>query len=52
MGRLGVRHAVELLRDGQPPQREILTRVELIDSENIESFTQEEPVDTDPGKDS
>ncbi len=41
MGRLGVRHAVELLRDGQPPQVEILTRVELIDLENLEAFSGE-----------
>jgi ribose/xylose/arabinose/galactoside ABC-type transport system permease subunit/ABC-type sugar transport system substrate-binding protein len=39
MGRLGVRHAVELLRDGKPPQAEVLTRVELIDRENLESFS-------------
>jgi len=39
MGRLGVLHAAALLRDGQPPPDEILTRVELIDLENIDAFT-------------
>jgi len=38
MGRLGVRHAVALLRDGTTPPREILTRVEMIDRLNVGSF--------------
>ena len=41
MGRLGVRYAVELLRDGKQPPEEVLTRVELIDRENIDAFTHE-----------
>jgi ribose transport system permease protein len=40
MGRLGVLHAVSLVRDEETPPAEILTRVELIDSGNIHSFTQ------------
>jgi ribose/xylose/arabinose/galactoside ABC-type transport system permease subunit/ABC-type sugar transport system substrate-binding protein len=39
MGRLGVRHAVALLRNGTTPPREILTRVEMIDRSNIGAFT-------------
>jgi ribose transport system permease protein len=39
MGRLGVRHAVALLRDGKLPPGEILTRVEMIDRSNIGAFT-------------
>ncbi len=31
MGRLGVKHAVELVRDGTPPPEEVLTKVEIID---------------------
>jgi ribose transport system substrate-binding protein len=38
MGRLGVRHAVELLQDGVPPPSEILTRVEIISSSNVDEF--------------
>jgi ribose transport system permease protein len=38
MGRLGVRHAVALVRDGTTPPREILTRVEMIDRLNVASF--------------
>jgi ribose transport system substrate-binding protein len=38
MGRLGVRHAVALLRDGVPPPPEILTRVEMIDASNVSDF--------------
>jgi ribose transport system permease protein len=38
MGRLGVRHAVELLRSGQAPPVEVLTRVELIDAHNVDDF--------------
>jgi len=41
MGRLGVRLAVELLRDGEAPPAEVLTRVELIDHENLDAFTTE-----------
>ncbi len=38
MGRLGVRHAVALLVDGTAPPPEILTRVELIDRDNVDLF--------------
>lgn len=38
MGRLGVRHAVILLREGKAPPPEILTRVEMIDRSNIAAF--------------
>jgi ribose transport system permease protein len=38
MGRLGVRHAVALLRDGTRPPAEILTRVEMIDRGNVGAF--------------
>ncbi|MEN8162539.1 MAG: substrate-binding domain-containing protein [Acidobacteriota bacterium] len=37
MGRLGVLHAVALLRDGVAPPEEILTKVEMIDSGNVDS---------------
>ena len=43
MGRLGVRHAVALLRDGTVPPAEILTRVELIDRTNVGAFTTRRP---------
>jgi ABC-type sugar transport system substrate-binding protein len=46
MGRLGVRHAVALLRSDTPPPREILTRVEMIDLTNVDTFSSEPiPVD-------
>jgi ribose transport system substrate-binding protein len=38
MGRLGVHHAVALLRNGVPPPEEILTKVEIIDLANLEAF--------------
>ena len=38
MGRLGVRHAVALVRDGVVPPIEVLTRVELIDRDTIGQF--------------
>ncbi len=38
MGRLGVLHAVALLRDGVEPPAEILTKVEMIDRANVENF--------------
>jgi ribose transport system permease protein len=38
MGRLGVLHAVALLRDGTAPPEEVLTRVEMIDRFNIDAF--------------
>ena len=38
MGRLGVKHAVELVRSGQAPPDEVLTRVELIDADNVDAF--------------
>jgi len=43
MGRLGVLHAAALLRDGQQPPGEVLTRVELIDLGNIDTFTDKPP---------
>jgi ribose transport system permease protein len=44
MGRLGVRHAVELVRQGTAPPAEVLTRVELIDRHNVDEFAPpEEP---------
>ncbi len=39
MGRLGVRHAALLLRDGVAPAEEMLTRVEMIDRGNVDDFT-------------
>ena len=38
MGRLGVKHAVELVRRGTMPPDEVLTRVELIDRGNVDNF--------------
>ena len=38
MGRLGVKHAVELVRAGKAPPAEVLTRVELIDRVNVDDF--------------
>jgi len=38
MGRLGVKHAVALVRGGTMPPEEILTKVEIIDLENLEAF--------------
>ena len=38
MGRLGVQYAALLLEDGVPPPPEILTKVEIIDLENLEAF--------------
>jgi ribose transport system substrate-binding protein len=38
MGRLGVHHAVILLREGKAPPPEVLTRVEMIDRSNIAAF--------------
>jgi ribose transport system permease protein len=43
MGRLGVLHAVSLVRDGEIPPTYILTRVELIDRDNIDSFATRGP---------
>ncbi|MGB6641683.1 MAG: sugar ABC transporter substrate-binding protein, partial [Thermoanaerobaculia bacterium] len=43
MGRLGVLHAVELLRNGEAPPEEILTRVEMIDRDNIDNFEAKGP---------
>jgi ribose transport system substrate-binding protein len=42
MGRLGVKHAASLIRQGHMPPVEILTRVELIDRRNVEEFAQPE----------
>ena len=52
MGRLGVRHAVELLRTGRAPESEILTRVEMIDSENIDTFAGGGAAEGEQGADS
>ncbi len=41
MGRLGVLHAVALIRDSQMPPLEVLTRVELIDRDSVEAFAKE-----------
>jgi len=51
MGRLGVAHAAALLRDGTAPPQEILTKVEMIDLGNIDSFAQDAapPVDAVEG---
>ena len=38
MGRLGVAHAARMLRDGTTPPPEVLTKVEIIDLENLEQF--------------
>jgi ribose transport system permease protein len=43
MGRLGVLRAVALVRDGDIPPAEILTRVELIDRNNIGAFARRVP---------
>ncbi len=51
MGRLGVAHAAALLRDGTVPPEEILTKVEMIDLGNIESFIQEAASAVDAGED-
>ena len=50
MGRLGVLHAVELLKNGTLPPQEILTRVELIDLDNIEEFAKPDADVTDSGE--
>ena len=44
MGRLGVRYAVELLREGTHPPPDVLTRVEMIDRDNVAVFAPTEPV--------
>jgi ribose transport system substrate-binding protein len=51
MGRLGVRHAVALLREGKAPPEEILTRVEMIDRDNIDAFTRKEASATEGPED-
>jgi ABC-type sugar transport system substrate-binding protein len=38
MGRLGVQTAVALMRNGVQPPAEILTKVEIIDLNNLASF--------------
>jgi ribose transport system permease protein len=50
MGRLGVRHAAALLRDGTAPPEEVLTRVEMIDHANVGSFTKGEQIGGRPGE--
>jgi len=42
MGRLGVKYAVELVRQGEKPPSEVLTRVELIDRDNVDDFAAKE----------
>jgi ribose/xylose/arabinose/galactoside ABC-type transport system permease subunit/ABC-type sugar transport system substrate-binding protein len=42
MGRLGVRHAVALLRAGTRPPEEVLTRVEMVDRANVGAFMRNE----------
>lgn len=42
MGRLGVKLAVELVRRGERPPIEVLTRVELIDRSNVDEFEAKE----------
>ena len=44
MGRLGVRYAVDLLREGKAPPAEVLTRVEMIDRSNLAAFVKRGPV--------
>ena len=44
MGRLGVRYAVALLRQGIHPPPDVLTRVEMIDRDNVGVFAPTEPV--------
>lgn len=51
MGRLGVRHAVALLRAGEVPAGEILTRVEMIDRDNVDAFVRKEPDTTRENED-
>jgi ribose transport system substrate-binding protein len=48
MGRLGVAHAVALLREGDAPPPEVLTKVEIIDLENLESFENAAVTGADP----
>jgi ribose transport system substrate-binding protein len=48
MGRLGVIHAVALLREGTAPPPEVLTKVEIIDFENLESFERSATVGEKP----
>jgi ribose transport system permease protein len=47
MGRLGVVHAAALLRAGERPPAEILTKVELIDRANLEQFEDSADVSID-----
>jgi ribose transport system permease protein len=48
MGRLGVLHAAVLLKEGTPPPPEVLTKVELIDGDNLESFAAPTALQADP----
>jgi ribose transport system permease protein len=47
MGRLGVKHAAALLRDGTPPPTEVLTKVEIIDRNNLDAFANEPAADAE-----
>jgi ribose transport system permease protein len=47
MGRLGVQHATALVRDGVVPPPQILTKVEIIDLDNIEAFEQATALETE-----
>jgi ribose transport system permease protein len=51
MGRLGVAHAAALVRDGTAPPEEILTKVEMIDLGNIDSFMQDSVSVANAGED-
>jgi ribose transport system substrate-binding protein len=51
MGRLGVFHAVALLRSGTRPPRQVLTRVEMVDRSNVRAFTRKEADATQSGED-
>jgi ribose transport system permease protein len=50
MGRLGVAHAAALLRDGTAPPPEVLTKVEIIDLQNLESFEHATTLNPEPAE--
>jgi hypothetical protein len=50
MGRLGVLHAAELLKNGKAPPEEVLTKVELIDLENLGAFEEAAAPSADAGE--
>jgi ribose transport system permease protein len=51
MGRLGVRHAARLLEAGEAPPEEVLTKVEMIDLDNIDEFTKGSVSNTEVSED-